>query len=222
MFPKGHLANFLFPDVITVVSPQDDDGVVLVRTLGQGIEHMTNAGVGKRIGGEAGLNRFLPFAALPDVPYVTFAHAFARGGDVVEVIRFVGRENDVFEWMQVEELLRGIPGKVWQVDAATEEKGFVVIPLQELGRTVCGLPIGIGLDGMIGWSPVDEAGDDRVGFELGTKPVFVAFALGRKHGAGAGGIDVIPGSGIGELAMGLVIELTSAPGEVAMVAEILR
>ncbi len=73
--------------------------------------------------------------------------------------------------MQVEELLRGIPGEMRQVDAATEEKRLVVIPLQELGRAVCGLPIGIGLDGMIGRSPVDEAGDDRVGFELGTKPV---------------------------------------------------
>ena len=167
MFPKGHLADFLFPDVITVVSPQDDDGVVFVRTLFQGIEHMTHTGIGKGIGGQTGLYGFLPFAALADVLDVTFAHAFARGGDVVKVIRFVGRENDVFEWMQVEELLRGIPGKMWQVDAATEEKGLVVIPLQELGRAVCGLPIGIGLDGMIGRSPVDEAGEDRIGFELG-------------------------------------------------------
>ena len=98
---------------------------------------------------------------------VTFAHAFASGGDVVKVICFVRGELDVFEWMQIEELLRSIPGKMWQVDAATEEKRFVVISLQELGSAVRGFPIGIGLDGMIGRSPVDEAGEDRIGFELG-------------------------------------------------------
>ena len=166
-----------------MISPQDDDGVVLVRTLVQGIEHVTHAGIGKGIGGQTGLHRFLPFAALPDVLYVTFAHAFAGSGDVVKVIWFVGRKYDVFEWMQVEELLRGIPRKMRQVDAATEEKRLVVIPLQELGRAVCGLPIGIGLHGMIGWSPVDEAGEDRVGFELGAKSVLVAFALGGRDGA---------------------------------------
>ena len=69
--------------------------------------------------------------------------------------------------MHVEEFLRGIPGKMWQVDTATEEKRFVVISLQELGSTIGGLPIGIGLDGMIGRSPVDEAGEDRIRFELG-------------------------------------------------------
>ena len=129
MFPKGHLANFLFPDVITVVSPQDDDGVVLMRALFQGIEDVTHAGIGKGIGGEATLHRFLPFTALPDMLHVMFAHSLASGGDVVEVIRFVGGENDVFEWMQIEELLRGIPREMRQVDAATEEKRLVVIPL---------------------------------------------------------------------------------------------
>ena len=99
---------------------------------------------------------------------MTFAHAFASGGDVLKVICFVRWKLDIFEWMQIEELLRGIPGKVWQVDAATEEEWFVVISLQELGSAIGGLPIGIGLDGMIGRSPVDEAGEDRIGFELGS------------------------------------------------------
>ena len=206
-----------------MISPQDYDGVVLVRTLVQDIEQVTHAGIGKGIGGQTGLHRFLPFAALPDVPYVTVAHTFAGSGDIVKVIWFVGRKYDVFEWMQVEELLRGIPREMRQVDAATEEKRLVVIPLQELGRSVCGLPIGIGLDGMIGWSPVDQAGEDRVGFELGTKPVFVTFALEGWDGSyPVRGIDVIPRLRIGELAMGLVIELTPAPCEVAMLSEVLR
>ena len=45
-------------------------------------------------------------------------------------------------------------------------KRLVVISLQELGRAVCGLPIGVGFGGMIGGSPVDEAGEDGIGFEL--------------------------------------------------------
>ena len=80
---------------------------------------MTHTGISKGIGGQAGLYGFLPFAAFADVLDVTFAHAFASGGDVLKVICFVRRKLDIFEWMQIEELLRGIPGKVWQVDAAT-------------------------------------------------------------------------------------------------------
>ena len=129
---------------------------------------MTHTGISKGISGQTGLHRFLPFAALTDVLDVTFAHAFASGGDVLKVICFVRWKFDIFEWMQIEELLRGIPGKMWQVDAATEEEWFVVISLQELGSALGGLPIGIGLDGMIGWSPVDQAGEDRIGFELGS------------------------------------------------------
>ena len=80
---------------------------------------MTHTGISKGIGGQAGLYGFLPFAAFTDVLDVTFAHAFASGGDVLKVICFVRRKLDIFEWMQIEELLRDIPGKVWQVDAAT-------------------------------------------------------------------------------------------------------
>ena len=88
---------------------------------------MAHTGIGEGISGQASLHRFLPFAALTEVLDVAFAHALASCGDVVKVIWLVRRKHDFFEWMQVEELFRGIPGKVWQVDATPEEKGFVVI-----------------------------------------------------------------------------------------------
>ena len=88
---------------------------------------MAHTGIGEGISGQASLHCFLPFAALTEVFDMPFAHALASGGDVVKVICFVRWKLNIFEWMQIEELLRGIPRKVWQVNSTTEEKGFVVI-----------------------------------------------------------------------------------------------
>ena len=75
---------------------------------------------------------------------------------------------------------------------------------------------------MIGWSPVDEAGEDGIGFELRPQSMIVALALWRRNSAGARGIDMIPRNGIRELAMGFVIEFASAPSEVSVFPKVLR
>ncbi len=75
---------------------------------------------------------------------------------------------------------------------------------------------------MIGRSPVDEAGEDGVGFEFRPQTVLVAFALRRRDGAGARGLDMIPRRGIGEFTVSLMVKFAAAPCDVAMLAEILR
>ena len=98
---------------------------------------------------------------------MTLAHPPANGGDVVEIVCLVRRKFDVFDWMHVEEFLRGIPGKMWQVDATAEEEGFVVISPVKTERHLLRFSNRDWLrHGGVGWSPVDEAGENRVGFEL--------------------------------------------------------
>ena len=93
---------------------------------------------------------------------------------------------------------------------------------EELNGTVGGFPIRVGFDRGVGWSPVDETGEDGIGFELRTETVFVAFIFRRRDGAGARGIDMIPSRGVGEFPVRLVIKLAAAPGDITMPAEILR
>ena len=102
------------------------------------------------------------------------------------------------------------------------KKGLIVISPQELGSTFGGLPIRIRLDGIISRPPVDKPGEDRVRFELGPETVFVTIARGRRDGACASGINMIPRSCIRELAMCLMIKLASTPREITMLTEILR
>ena len=75
---------------------------------------------------------------------------------------------------------------------------------------------------MVGRPPVDEAGKDGIGLELRPQAVPVALALWRRDDAGSRRINMIPRSGIGEFAMGLVIELAPAPSEVAVFPKVLR
>ena len=185
LFPERQLSNLLFANVVAVIAPKDNDGVVPVTALFESIEHMTDAGISERASSEAALDSFFPFAAFTDVLHVLFAHPPANRGDVVEIVCLVGRKFNVFERMHVEELLRGIPGKMWQVDTATEEKGFVVISPEELSGTVGGFPIRIGFNGSIGRSPVDEPGEDRIRFKLWPETVLVTFTLRRRDRAGA-------------------------------------
>ena len=74
---------------------------------------------------------------------------------------------------------------MWQVDATAEEEGFIVISPEELGGALGGFPIGIGLDGMLGRSPVNETGEDRIRFKLRPKTVLVTFILRWRDRAGA-------------------------------------
>ena len=69
--------------------------------------------------------------------------------------------------------------------------------------------------------PVDEAGEDGIGFELRPQSMLVALALWWRNSACARGIDMIPRSGIRELSVGLVIEFAPAPGEVAVFPKVL-
>ena len=94
--------------------------------------------------------------------------------------------------------------------------------LQKLGGAVGRLPIGIGFDGVVRWSPVNKTGEDGVGLELGTQTVLVAFLFRWWDSARSVGIDMVPRCGIGKLAVRLMVKFAATPGDIAMLAEVLR
>ena len=66
--PEGELAPaLLFPEVPAMIPPQDDDGVVLVRALLEGIEQATDANVNEGDGREVGLDGILPAPAFEEL-----------------------------------------------------------------------------------------------------------------------------------------------------------
>ena len=114
-----------------------------------------------------------------------------------------------------------VPRQVRQVDSTSQEERLLVLLLQETGCALGCPPIRRFPGGLVNRTPVNEAGEDGIGESL-LQPVTVTFTGRRTRSPHASAVLCIPGDGIGEFPVWLVIQLSPTPGQVAMLAEVLR
>ena len=120
---------FLFTQMPTVISPQDDNRIVGMPTAIQGIKHPAYLGIGKADGGEIGLNRFAPLLVCGHIGMIPgwlyskvpltgrivdfLGQLFAKGGNVLQIPVLYWRQLNLTKRMHVEIFLRYAPCQMW-------------------------------------------------------------------------------------------------------------
>ena len=141
-FPEGvFLEGVFFAEVVTVVGPENDDGVVAVRARFKGVEDLADLGVHEGDAGEVALDDVLPlvfFFGPFGAGVAVVDGVLGRFGDVFEVVFFVGRQGQFFAVIHVEVFLRGVPRDVGAEEADHEHEGFGVLFTEALDGPVRG------------------------------------------------------------------------------------
>lgn len=132
-FPEGSFFPVhFFADVEAVIRPEDDDGVIGVGALIEGVEEAADAVVGEGGAGEIRGDRFGPEAKAGDIGVVhgggveVAGELAAHGREVFEVAGEGGGQGCGIERELVVEFLRGEEGEVGGDEAGGEEEGLVV------------------------------------------------------------------------------------------------
>jgi len=124
-----------FAEVPSVIGPEDDDGVLGRRACVQGVEDPAHEGISEGDAGEIVPDGDPPLAGLAEpceVIRFTSSELAASFRNVLEVVREIFWYDDAIEGIEVEVLLRNIPGKVRVEDATGEEERFVMSTLGEV------------------------------------------------------------------------------------------
>ena len=179
-FPQGVLSPIaFFAEVVAVVTPKHDDGVVRVGTFLQSIEDTAEHGVGITDAGKVAMNRIVPgiegFKFLYDAG-TTGLHFPDLFGKIVQVVFFDWREFDFLRIVEIKVFLRTVVGVVGGVKTYGEEEWLVMFLLQLFDRPVDPLRIRHFLFFLIGYacpfekhssgdllSPVVDAGGEGFG-----------------------------------------------------------
>ena len=135
--PGGEFLPVLFlAEVPAVVTPKDDDGIVGIGSILEGIENAAKHGVGKMDGGKVALNGLLPLTFITNVSEVAVRTGlFTGGGKVVEIVFAVaGRELDFFEREGFEVFFWNEPRLVRSVESAGEKEGGFLFDGELLGN----------------------------------------------------------------------------------------
>lgn len=149
----------MFAEVVAVVTPEDDDGVVGELETTQFIEHASHLGIDKRDAGIVGLQ------GLATVKFgeVVIGDGVVVGegccGNVVAVAVGSVGETDLFERIHLEVFLRGNEGGVGAKESGGDEEGLVLLFVHHLDRFGGDHAVGLFFVGALGGEPTEGATD---------------------------------------------------------------
>ncbi len=121
-----------FAEMPAVIRPENDDGVVFIRSIFERVQNTAKHGIGEVDRSKVSLDALLPEAVFLDVREVAIRAAlFAGGGKVIEIVFLIpGRKLDVGQGKLIEIFLRDKPGFVGAINSAGEKEGLFVFPCE--------------------------------------------------------------------------------------------
>ena len=129
-FPECIFAgDGFFAEMVAVIAPDDDDGVIGLAGLFESIEEPTDLGIDEAGGGEVGADEVAPLIVLADPLEARFGEGpmeipgEARG--IGAVVREDGGKNGVVIGIEVEPWLGDVAGDVREEETDGEEEGLV-------------------------------------------------------------------------------------------------
>ncbi len=126
-----------FTQMPTVVRPQTDDRIILVRTSVQSVDQSTELCVCEVDRCQVGLDRILPSTRFDDLGVVTvwLGHLDASSWDIIKIICRYFRQLDRLEWKLVEVLFRNAECHVGFDQPTGDKPRFVVLAVDLFNRT---------------------------------------------------------------------------------------
>ena len=173
----------VFTEVVAVVAPEDDDGVIGELETVEFIEHTAHLGIDKRDAGIVGLQGLAAVEFIDVVIWNGVVVGKSCRGNVVSITVGSVGEADLFERIHVEVFLRSNEGGVGAKKSGGDEKGIVLLFVHHLDRFGGDHSISLFFVGAFGSEPAEGAADFTGG--LGVKnEVFVCLvAADWVHGA---------------------------------------
>ena len=178
LLPEGKLPPvFFFPERPTVISPENDDGVLPVRAAFQRIKEPADIGVRVGAGGQVGLDGRFPATALEKLGMVSarIGHFHSSRRNVVEVVLDMRRQLDVFEGKGLVIFPRNHKGEMRLVETASQEEGLIGVRVPDL------------INAVVGRVPIDDVIVLEVGMHLIDMEAVVlvhAFPISAEPGPG--------------------------------------
>ena len=222
LFPERRLGDVIFvADMIAVIAPEHDNCVFAIRAAFERIQNVSHASIREGTGREVALHGLLPLAVAFDDAKFLASHRSASGRNVLEVVFEIRRQLDLIERVHVEVFPRRVPLQVRPVDSACEKERLVVATLQEFRSPLGRLPVGRLLGGLVDRRPVHQACENFVRKQIAhAMPILVGNRrMLRTHPRR---ILLVPRIRVGPFAMRLMVDLAAGPGDVSLLAKILR
>jgi hypothetical protein len=176
---------FFFAQVPAVVSPEDDDRVVAMRAVVQGVDQSADHGVGVGDGGQVTLNGVFPAARFENCAVISvgLGHLDAGRGHVGQIVGGKRRKLDLVQRVQVVILAWHVPGHVRLVQSDGQEERPIVRLLELLDPIANDLPFAQILIGAVQRREANAAdatiaGGERIAVDFGE--IVVPFAAAGK------------------------------------------
>ena len=211
----------VFAEVVAVIAPEDNDGVVGEREAVEFVEHASHLGIDER---DAGIVSLEGFAAVQFVEVVVgdgVVVGEGGSGNVVAVAVGCVGEADLFERIHLEVFLRGNKGGVGAKESGGDEEGVVLLLVHHLDCFGGDHAVGLFFIGAFGREPAEGAADLSSGFGIEDEVFVGLVATDWIHGALPGGrvVEAIGADAGGDI---VVVDFSNAGHEVVFLDEALR